>query len=374
MLAVKCGKMVNEEGKIIKNTVVLIDGGHIVNVGADVKIPENSEVVDASSLWVTPGLIDAHNHAGTEFDDLNEMTSPITPDMRSFDAISPFMDDIPKIRSYGFTTVCVLPGSTNLIGGSGTVIKLKPAVSAFEMAVYGKEPFKMAFGENPRRVHGRQGHLPSTRMGNLALLRRTFIKAQDYMKQKETGRLERTDPEMEAIVPVLKGEKRVHIHSHKANDLVSAVSFAREFGLDFTLDHVTQGEKIADWLAENNVICIAGPVLLQPLKHEHEELRPTMPAALERAGLEFSLSADENYSLAYLPMSVGHCVGHGLSWEMGMRSITINAAKALQIDDRVGSLETGKDADLAFFDGDPLLNTTRCVGTIIDGEFCEKSF
>ncbi len=374
MLAVKCGKMVNKDGKVVENTVIIVDDGRIAEVGNDVKIPENSDVIDAASLWVTPGLIEAHCHAAGELADLNEITSPVNPDERAFDAISPFMEDIPKIRNAGFTTVCVLPGSANLIGGSGVVLKIKQARTVDEMAVYGKEPFKMAMGENPKRVHGMKGKLPSTRMGNLALARRMFIKAQDYMKQKEAGNLEKTDTEMEALLPVIKGEKRVHIHCHEANDLVNTVKFAREFELDFTMDHVSQGAKIADWLSENKVLCIVGPLLAQSIKKETDGRHCTLPGVLERAGVEFALTSDEDYGIAYLPMAVGHYVGYGLSWEMGMRSITINAAKALQIDDRVGSLEAGKDADMAFFNGDPLLNTTRCVGTMIDGKFYNKSF
>lgn len=373
MYAIRCGKMVTAEGKAVEGKTILVEGGHITGVVDTAQAPAAAQVIDASRLWVTPGLIEAHCHAAAHLDDLNEVTAPIVPDTRAMDAINPFNKDIPIIRRAGFTTLCVLPGSANLMGGCGVVIKLKNAVTAEEMAVYGKEPFKMALGENPSRIYGLQGKMPMTRMGNAALMRRTFVKAQNYLRAKEEGTLKEIDPQMEAIVPVLKREKRVRIHSHDARDMVTAVRLAREFDLDFTLEHVTQGEKIADWLGENHVLCTVGPALLQPIKHELEKsILPTLPGRLEKAGVEFALLSDETFAVIYLPMYVGHCVPYGLSWEAGMRAITINAARILEIDHRVGSIEPGKDADLAFFNGDPLANTTRCVGTMIDGEFLER--
>ncbi|MBQ9535638.1 MAG: amidohydrolase family protein [Clostridia bacterium] len=372
MVAIKCGKMVDRDMRVIENAVVLVENGKIAAAGAGVEIPAGAEVVDASGLWVTPGLIEAHAHGASEMQDINEMSNPITPDLRAFDAVYPFSEDIKAIREAGFTSMVLLPGSANLIGGSGVVLKNKPAKTVYEMAVYGREPLKMALGENPRRCY--TGKFTGTRMANAALVRRTFTRAQDYMRQKEAGKLEKTELEMEALIPVLKGEKRVHMHSHKADDLVTAVRLLREFGLDFTLDHVTQGELIADWLAENKILCVVGPIRIQPLKREMEGVHPSLPGVLEKAGVEFALTSDDNYGIQFLPMTVGHCVAHGLSWEAGMRGITLTAAKALQIEDRVGSLEPGKDADIAFFSGDPLLNTTRCVGTMIDGGFCSRSF
>ena len=375
MYAIHCGKMITAEGRIEENKTVIVDEGKIVGIEDGKKIPSSAELIDAAGLWVSPGLIEAHCHAAAYLDDLNEMSAPIVPDTRALDAINPFNKDIPIIRKAGFTTLCVLPGSANLIGGSGAVIKLKEAKTAEEMAAYGKEPFKMALGENPSRIYGLKGQMPMTRMGNAALLRRTFVKAQNYLRAKEEGSLKEIDPQMEAIVPVLKREKRVRIHSHDARDLVTAVRIAREFNLDFTLEHVTQGEKISDWLGENQILCTVGPALLQPIKHELEKsILPTLPGQLEKAGVEFALLSDETFAVMYLPMYVGHCIPYGLSWEAGIRAITINAAKILEIDDRVGSIEVGKDADLAFFNGDPLSNTTRCVGTMIDGQLTERNF
>lgn len=373
--AVYCTKMVDKEGKILKNRTILIKNGKIAAVKEGKTHPENTEYIDASGLWITPGFIEAHCHAAGYLDDLNEMTDPIVPDMRVRDALDPFSKDIPWIRKAGFTTLCVLPGSAELMGGSGAVIKLKKAVTADEMMAYGKEPFKMALGENPARIFGGQGRLPMTRMGNAGLIRRTLVRGQNYLRAKEAGTLQDIDPQMEAILPILKREKRVRIHAHSARDLVTAVKLAEEFNLDIVLEHVSQGEKIADWLAEKKIPLTVGPALLQPVKREIERnIEPTLPAALEKAGAEFALMSDETMAVMYLPMSVGNCVAYGLSWEAGIRAITINAAKVLQIEDRVGSIEAGKDADLAFFDGDPLVNTTRCVGTMIDGEFCEKRF
>ena len=375
MYVIHCGKMVDEKGHILDKMSIVVKDGKIADVGERVSVPENTETVDATGLWVTPGLIEAHCHAASYLDDLNEISSPIVPDMKAYDAIDPFSNTIPWIRKAGFTTICVLPGSAELMGGSGVVLKLKDAVSVEELAVYGKEPFKMALGENPARIFGSSGKLPGTRMGNAALIRRTLIKAQNYLRSKESGSQSDIDPEMEAILPVLRREKRVRIHSHAARDLVTAIRLAEEFNLDYTPEHVTQGEKIAGYLAKKEVLCSVGPVLLQPIKHEMEKnILPALPAELEKNGMEFAILSDETMAVIYLPMAVGNCIAFGLSWEAGFRAITINAARILQIEDRAGSIEKGKDADLAFFNGDPLANTTRCVGTMIDGCFHERNF
>ena len=376
MVAVKCGRMVDKEGKIVENAVILVQDGKISAAGTDVAIPQGAEVVDASGLWVTPGLIDAHSHGATINGSLNEMSNPISADMRAYDELDPYATEIPAIRRAGFTTINVLPGSANLMGGLGVVIKLKKdAVTAHDWAVYDKEIFKMAFGENPMRCYGTWDRkLPTTRMGNMALVRRTFQKALNYMKQKENGTPEPVDPQMEVLEKVLRREMRVHIHCHQDNDIVNAVDLCSEFGLDFTLAHASQGDKVAAYLAEKKVFCVVGPITLSPVKQEIDGLSPALPGKLEKAGVEFALTADAAYGIVFLPLAVGRAVGMGMSWETGMKSITINAARALQLEDRIGSIEPGKDADIAFFDGDPLLNITHCVGTMIDGDLCERSF
>ena len=373
--AINCARMVDASGRVLERQTILTDGGRIEAVGEHIGPGSEYERVDAEGLTVTPGLIEAHCHAAADLDDLNEATGPVSVCTRARDAIDPFSKDIPFVRRAGFTTLCVLPGSANLIGGTGVVIKLKQAQTASEMSVYGREPFKMALGENPRRTYGSRGVLPSTRMGNIMLIRRTFEKAKAYLDKKRAGKLDAEDSEMEVLCSVLTGERRVRIHCHAALDIVSAVEFAEGLGLDFVLEHVSQGEKIAGWLGSRGVRCCAGPVLLQPIKHELEKpIVPTLPAALERSGVEFALMSDENMAIVYLPMYVGCCVPFGMSWETGIKALTINAARILQIDGRTGSIEPGKDADLAFFNGDPLANTTRCLGTMIDGVFYDRAF
>ncbi len=374
MLAIQSKCMVDEAGSVVKGARILVENGKIAAYGPDITCPADAEYIDASALWVTPGLIEVHAHAAAEMDDLNELSTPFTADIRAFDAIDPFMEDIPVMRRAGFTTICVLPGSGNLIGGSGVVIKTKPGKTVYDIAVYDQEPLKMALGENPVRIYGAKQQMPITRMACLAMIRRTFSKARNYWRDKQAGKDVAEDLEMEALIPALKGEKRVRIHCHRAEDIVSAIRFSREFGLDCTLEHTTQGDRVAQWLGEQDVPCVVGPILLETEKRELEGIGPHVPGILEKAGVELAITSDDNRGAAYLPMTVGRCVACGLSWKAGIRSLTSTAAKILRIENRTGAIKAGLDADLAFFNGDPLLNTTRCVGTMIDGVFCERTF
>ena len=373
MQLIRCGMMIDRDGRACEGFFIRVDNGVIKEVGKDLLPCNGDEVIDASKLWVSPGLIDSHCHAGNVLNDLNEMSDPITPDMLADAGIDPFAKEYPYIREAGVTTICVLPGSGNLIGGIGVTIKVKPADCIEKMAVYSKRPFKMALGTNPPEVY-REKRAPFGRMGNLALLERTFYSALDYEKDREQGKAH-YDPQLEALLPVLHGKQRVHIHCHAVRDIETAIRLAKKWGLDITLDHVSAGEKIVDIIAESGIPCTIGPVLLAANKPEVErDVEPILPAMLEKAGVPFATLTDDSFGVTALPFTAGCFCSFGTSPEMARRSITINPAKLLQIDDRVGSLEPGKDADIAFFTGDPLLNTTSCVGTMIDGVMYARRF
>ena len=278
MIAIVNGKVLTITHGTLEKGVVLMDGGKIVDVGVDLEIPADARVVDAAGKYVLPGLIDAHCHAGLfgdgvgwEHADGNEMTDPVTPHLRALDAVHPEDLAFPDIIESGVTTILTGPGSANLIGGTWICIKTVPRSSIEQMTL--KEPagMKMALGENPRRVYGTQKRAPSTRMANAAELRMALVKAQNYMMKweqygKDKAEYEEktaaggkdlkvpTPPErdlkMEALVPVLRREMRVHIHAHRADDILTAVRIGEEFNLDFNIEHCTEGYKIADILAE----------------------------------------------------------------------------------------------------------------------------
>ncbi len=384
MIAIKGGKIITITQGTIENGVVLIENGKIAAIGQDIAIPECAEVIDATGKTVMPGLIDAHSHISLFGEpsipatmDGNEMTAPITPQLRGSDALNPFDPAIPEVRAAGFTTLYTGPGSANLVGGTGMAIKLRGR-TAEEMIVPGTEAMKMALGENPKRVYGQgQKKAPSTRMGNASVLREALIEAQNYLNKIERAKEEAGDKapklpdrnlKLEMLGKVLKRELKARIHCHRADDMITAIRIAEEFNLDYSLEHATEGYKIADILAEKNVTCVVGPLLMGPAKHELWEVKLENPGLLVKAGVRVCLQADTSSATKYLPIHVGIAIRHGMPEEEAFRAVTIYPAELIGAADRVGSLEVGKDADIAIFNGHPFSNFTKCELTMIDGK------
>ena len=384
MLAIKGGKILTITGGIIEGGTILVDGGKIVKVGKRIKVPEEAEVIDASGKVVMPGLIDAHCHIGIIEEkigwaggDGNEMTDPATPHMRALDAIKANADEggLEAALKAGITTVQILPGSANVIGGTGVVVKTAPKVVTDDMVIRNPSGMKIAFGENPRWVYGvEQKKTPSTRMGVAAVLREWLQKTVNYMEKKERfkddpEKMPEVDIKLEALIPVLKGEIPLRAHAHRADDVATAVRIAEEFGVKMSWEHATEGHRIAGWIAEKGVPAVWGPSLMSRPKWEMRELSFDTPKALYDAGVKFAFQTDSmGADIAYLPFSAGLAVKHGLPYEEALKAITINSAEILGVDDRVGSIEKGKDADLRILDGDPLELRTRVEMVIIDGE------
>ena len=382
MIAITNGKVVTITGETYEKGTVLIDNGKIAAVGESVQVPDQAEIIDAKGMWVMPGLIDCHTHICNFNEprtnpsiplDLNETSDPVTPNIRALDAINPHDYAVDKVREAGFTTVCVLPGSANVIGGMGIAMKLRNVETADEMIIPGTEQMKFAMGENPKRFYGYKGRLPVTRMGAAALMRETLFKAKAYsdkLKAAETDPSKAPEPDykLEALVPVVRGEMRCRIHAHRSDDIVTAMRIAKEFNLDFTIEHCTEGYLIVNALKNNKVRCTIGPHLWGPGKQELWNKRIDNPAILADAGLKVSLTADEGSKTAYLPATVGMLMAHGLSEKDAFEGVTMNPAETLGLQDRVGSLEVGKDADIAIFDGYPFSSLTLCRMTLIDGQ------
>ncbi len=360
---------------------VLIDGGKIVAVGEHLEAPAGADVYDAAGCLVTPGLMDAHTHIGLDEEairwegaDYNEMSDPVTPNMRGIDGINP-QDEAFRLALQGGVTAAITgPGSANVIGGTFVAIKLSGDV-ADEMVLKDPAAMKAAFGENPKGCYGQNGRkAPVTRMGVAALLRETLEKTRRYAEEIEETAKDDTkkrpyDAKLEAMLPVIRGEIPLKCHAHRADDMLTAIRIAEEFGIRLTLDHCTDGHLIADTLAKKGYPVLVGPTLGNKSKFELKNKTFETPGILHRAGLEVCIITDAPViPLYYLPLCAGLAVREGLPEDAAWRAITINPAKVAGVADRVGSLEPGKDADIAVFRGDPLHDIqSRAVRVFVDG-------
>ncbi len=389
MLAIKGGKIYTITKGVIDGGTILIEDGKIKSVGKSIKVPEGAEVIDAKGKVVMPGLVEAHCHIGIWEEkigwagsDGNEATDPATPHVRALDGIKANADEGGLLAALetGITTAQILPGSANVIGGTGVVIKTAPKVVIDEMVIRSPSGMKVAFGENPRRVYGvEQKKTPSTRMGVAGILREWLQKAKSYMEKKERfkdqpEKLPEVDLKLEALELVLKGEIPLRAHAHRADDLATAVRIAEEFGIDMSWEHATEGHRIAEWIAEKGIPAVWGPSLIARPKWEMRELSFDTPRILYEAGAKFAIQTDAvGSSIAFLPLCAGMAVKHGLPYDEALKAITITPAEILGVDDRVGSIEEGKDADLRILDGDPLELRTKVEMVIIDGEIVYRA-
>lgn len=382
MIVMKGGKVHTITNGIIDDGMVIIDGKKIIAVGKDIEIPKEAQVIDMKGMWILPGFIDCHTHLCLMSEpktmpslesETNEKSNPVTPYVRALDALNPFDYAVEKVRNAGFTTVYTGPGSVNVIGGTGISIKLR-GKTADEMAIKGSEQMKMALGENPKRIYGLSGKSPVTRMGTAALIRKTLFEAKLYLQRKERAEAEHNssfEPDfiLEPLVPVIKGEMKVRFHCHRADDITTAIRIAEEFSLKYSIEHATDGTKIKEFLASKDIPIVVGPLLLEPNKQETLNINLETAGELEKAGVKkLCLMADTASKTQWLPSEIGLLLRRGLSEEMAFRAVTINAAENLELQDRIGSLEPGKDADIAVFDGHPFSNMTLCRMTMIDGE------
>lgn len=360
---------------------LLIDAGKIAAIGETVEVPAGCEVYDAQGCLVTPGFIDAHTHIGLheeavrwEGADYNESTHPVTPEMRAVDAINPNDEAFAVALSGGVTTAITGPGSANVIGGTFCALKLHGSC-VDDMLLRPAVAMKIAMGENPKGCYGQNGKkAPMTRMAIAALLRGTLAKAKKYAADIEAAQAEDKpapfDFQMEAMLPVIRREIPLKAHAHRADDILTVLRICREFDVDVTLDHVTEGHLIVDKLVEANKPVLVGPSFGSKSKFELKEKSFATPGILHKAGLEVCIITDAPViPLNYLPLCAGLAIREGLEEDAAWRAITINPAKVAGIADRVGSLEVGKDADLAVFDGDPLRDIqARARQVFVDGE------
>jgi imidazolonepropionase-like amidohydrolase len=354
---------------------LLINKGKIVAVGLKVELEPETEVIDATGKIIMPGLVDAHCHLGiaeeiyrVEGDDTNEHTDPVTPHLRALDAINPQDQGFHDAILGGVTTVGVGPGSANVIGGEHVVMKTWGRVID-RMLLRQPAGMKVAFGENPKRIYGEQKKMPATRMGTAALLRENLVKAQNYRAKLLAQGLVERDLKMEALVKVLNREMPLRAHAHRADDILTAIRIAEEFGVDLIIEHCTEGHLIVEELVIRRLPCVIGPTLISRAKVELKERTFKTPGVLASAGIPVALMTDHPViPIQYLALCGALAVKEGMDEESAMRAITVDAAKILGVADRIGSLEPGKDADFIILSG-PLFDVrSRVEAVYVNGE------
>ena len=383
MLLIKNGYIKTMAGADIEKGCVLIDDeGKIAAVGASVEAIEGCEIIDAEGRLVTPGCVEAHCHIGLDNEavgweghDYNEIVDPLTPQMRAIDSIYPQDEAFANAIRGGVTSACTGPGSANVVGGTFAAIKLC-GKRVDKMLIKEAVAMKCAFGENPKRCYG-QGmkKSPMTRMGSASLLRELLFKTKRYLADKEEGKNPAFDMKLEAMIPVIKGELPLKAHAHRADDILTSIRIAKEFGVKLTLDHCTDGAVIADELAEEGYPAFIGPSLGSKTKVELINKSFTTPKALYEAGVPISIITDAPViPLHHLPLCAGLAVDAGLPEEEAWKAITINPATQTGIGDRVGSLEVGKDGDVVIWTANPITTVgAAAYMTVVDGRIVYRA-
>lgn len=379
-----------EQG-LIRHGAVSVENGKITWVGtmaewqekrhresAGKSLERTEPVLDARDGWVLPGIIEAHCHMGIteekkgmEGDDCNETVNPLTPWLRAIDAINSMDAAFNDAVRAGITTAMIGPGSSNVVGGQFALVKTRGR-RIDDIVVKAPAAMKVAFGENPKVNYSGQGKSPSTRMAIAGMLRRELFEARQYMQKKEQamadGEAFQEDFTRECWIPVLRKEIPLKAHVHRVDDIFTAIRIAKEFGLNMTLDHCSEGHLIAAELAGEGFPAIVGPDLTSRNKIEVQNVAFKTAGVLARAGVLVAITTDHPVSqIQSLPLCAGLAVKAGLPLEEGLRAITINAARICGAEDRLGSVEPGKDADIAIFDGNPMEVFTQTMYTIIDG-------
>lgn len=387
MLLIKNARLLTMAGREFQNGYVAAEEGKIKALGDDPAELERllancTEVIDAKGHFVMPGFVDAHCHVGMcedsvgfEGDDGNEMTDPVTPHLRAIDAIYHADRSFQEALEAGVTAVVTGPGSANVIGGQFAALKTYGR-RVEDMLIREPVAMKVAFGENPKAVYHEKRQSPTTRMATAAILRESLMKAKEYQQmlndyERDSENYDKPDFDMklEALLKVLKGEIPLKAHAHRADDILTAIRIAKEFGVRITIEHCTEGHLITDILKEENVNVITGPFLTDRSKIELRNQSIKAPGIISKAGIKTAIMTDHPCTpVQYLPLCAAVAVKEGMDEEEALKAITINAAEITGIADRVGSLEKGKDADIVIMDGHPLELKSKVLYTIINGQ------
>ena len=382
-VAITGGRVVPISGEPLESGTVLVTGGKITAVGPDLDIPDGATVIDAAGGWVLPGFIEAHGHVGVHEEaegwagsDSNELTEPVTAQVRALDAINPADLGFRDAVSGGVLAVNVNPGSGNPIGGQTAALKCWGR-TVDEMLLRAPAGMKSALGENPKRVYGERKQTPSTRLGTAAVIRAALVDAANYLakldaeqrKPEDERKPVDRDLKLEALGRVLRKEIPWRQHCHRADDIATALRLAEEFGYDLVIDHGTEAHLLADILAAKDIPVIIGPLFTSRSKVELRNRSLDNPGKLASAGVTIAITTDHPVvPINFLAHQAALSVKHGLDRDTALRALTINPARIVGVDDRLGSIEPGKDADLVIWSGDPLDVLSRVTRALIDGE------
>jgi len=376
-MIIKNGQIFDAVHKEPYTAQIRIQDGKIVEIAANIANDIDEEIVDASGLSIYPGFIDAHSHIGTdgfgigyEGHDYNEMNDILSPQLRGIDGINPMDEAFAMAREAGVTSVATGPGSANVLGGTFAALKTIGR-RVDDMIIKNPIAMKCAFGENPKRVY--RNSKDSSRMTTASLLREMLMKAREYQHKLEAAgddysKRPAFDMKLEALLPVLRKEIPLKAHAHQANDIFTAIRIAKEFDVNLTLEHTTEGHLIVEELAAENYPVAVGPSLGHATKFELRNKTFKTPGILADAGLSVSIITDSPViPQHYLPLCADLAVKSGMDEFLALQAITINPAKHIGIADRVGSIEVGKDADLVLADGNPFEVSTTIQQVYING-------
>ncbi|NHN59296.1 MULTISPECIES: amidohydrolase [Halorussus] len=371
---------VTERGTI-EDGAVLVEDGEIAAVGPadEVAVPDDAEVFDAGGDRVTPGLIDAHSHAGMaewgepEDGDVNEVSDPVTPHVNALDGFHPRDDELKHAFQGGVTTVSARMGSANVVGG--IICSMKTYGDVADRMLVREDGMKAAFGENPKRFHGEgKDRQPATRPGVAATLRQALMDAEDYVERRAKAREDdepfERDLGMENLARVVEGDLPLRVHAHRADDIATVFRIADEFGIDdLSIEHATEGHVLAEEFVERDVPAVVGPTISSASKYELRNITFETPGILHEAGVKVAIQTDAPVlPQEHLDVCVGLAVREGLPKDVALRTVTRNPAEILGIEDRVGTLEEGTDADLAVWDGPMFELDSDARQVFVEGE------
>ena len=360
-LLIKSGKVITMDNRIYEKADILVEDGKIMDIREEINI--NCEVIDAKGLTVLPGFIEAHSHIGIEEPNnenpgnLNELSSPITPHLNGLDGVNYFDESFEKALKNGITTIATGPGSANVIGGTFSI--LKTYGSPLNKIFKNKSSMKAALGDNPKRIYSSKGKAPFTKMAIASMIKDTLDSTIAYKNKKiiKTNKKEYFEENKiyEEMIPVIEGKMPLSVHAHRADDIIVALRIADEYKINLQLLHVTEGLKLIDEIKNQNIPCIIGPLMSFSKKVETKNKDYSIGKEFSKKGILTAITTDHPVvPIEYLTISAGLCVREGMDYMEALKSITINPAKILGIDRKVGSIEVGKDADIVIIEGKPL--------------------